>query len=250
MYNIRKRIRDFTVVLGLWGMLTAPYASAVITPIPSPVVGSLTETWESFPNFIDNPDTYLTDPTTIMGGGASISSPVMAVYEPGAGAYFGLGDSGYAQVSAGAKGMGIDMSAATATITFTNPVPNFGAFWGAVTGGIFNLPSPATVTVSFFDVLNQPIGTEQFTYVRPDDGALEWHGWASTVGIAATVCKRTRSSPNLGRSLSLALDSSACSVMAGNAGSARRRYFSQASASRRERGGDTQTTWRPPRLGR
>ena len=34
-------------------------------------------------------------------------------------------------------------------------------------------------------MLSQPIGTEQFTYERPGDGALEWHGWASTVGIAA-----------------------------------------------------------------
>ncbi len=161
MYNIRKRIRDFTVVLGLWGMLTAPYASAVITPIPSPVVGSLTETWESFPNYNTGP----------------------VVYEPGV-ADFGLGDSGLAQVSDGAKGMGINNFAETTTITFTNPVPNFGAFWGAATGEDFFLPSPATVTVSFFDVLNQPIGTEQFTYVRPGDGALEWHGWASTVGIA------------------------------------------------------------------
>jgi hypothetical protein len=182
MYSIRKRIRDFTVVLGLWGMLTAPYASAVITPIPSPVVGNLKETWKSFPNYYDNIDFYLTDPTTIMGGGASISSPVMAVYEPGVGATFGLVDNGYAQVSDDAKGMGIDTSAATTIITFTNPVPNFGAFWGAATGSGF--PSPATVTVSFFDVLSQPIGTEQFTYVRPGDGALEWHGWASTVGIA------------------------------------------------------------------
>ena len=185
MYNIRKRIRDFTVVLGLWGMLTAPYASAVITPIPSPVVGSLTETWESFPNYFDNPSFYLTDPTTIMGGGASISSPVMAVYEPGVGIDFSLGNSGYAQVSDGAKGMGINNFAETTTITFTNPVPNFGAFWGAATGEDFFLPSPATVTVSFFDLGNNSIGTEQFTYVRPGDGALEWHGWVSTVGIAA-----------------------------------------------------------------
>ena len=80
--------------------------------------------------------------------------------------------------------MGIDTPAGTTAITFTNPVPNFGAFWGAATGGVLSLPSPATVTISFFDVLSQPIGTEQFTYVRPGDGALEWHGWASTVGIA------------------------------------------------------------------
>jgi len=174
-------MRDFAVILGLWGMLAAPYASAVITPIPSPVVGNLTETWEAFPNYTTGPFN-LTDPTTIMGSWASISNPNMLIYEAGV-ADFGIGDSGLAQVSDGAKGMGINNFAETTAITFTNPVPNFGAFWGAATGQGF--PSPATVTVSFFDVLNQPLGTEQFTYVRPGDGALEWHGWASTVGIAA-----------------------------------------------------------------
>jgi PEP-CTERM motif len=181
MYSIRRRMRDFAVILGLWGMLAAPYASAVITPIPSPVVGNLTETWEAFPNYTTGPFN-LTDPTTIMGSWASISNPNMVVYEAGV-ADFGIGDSGLAQVSDGAKGMGINNFAETTTVTFTNPIPNFGAFWGAATGQGF--PSPATVTVSFFDVLNQPIGTEQFTYVRLGDGALEWHGWASTVGIAA-----------------------------------------------------------------
>ena len=181
MSSIRsKRLRDFTAILGLWGMLAVPYASAVITPIPTPVVGNLTETWESFPNYNTGPFN-LTDPTSIMDGGASISNSNMVVYEPGV-ADFGLGDSGLAQVSDGAKGMGIDNSAETTTITFTTPVPNFGAFWGAATGA--GLSSPATVTVSFFDVFSLPIGTEQFTYVRPGDGALEWHGWASTVGIA------------------------------------------------------------------
>jgi hypothetical protein len=184
MSSIRsKRLRDFTAILGLCGMLAVPYASAVITPIPTPVVGSLTETWESFPNYNTGPFN-LTDPTSIMGGGALISNSNMVVYEPGV-ADFGLGDSGLAQVSDGAKGMGIDSSAETTTITFTTPVPNFGAFWGAATGASAGLPSTATVYVSFFDVSNLPIGTEQFTYVRPaGDGVLEWHGWASTVGIA------------------------------------------------------------------
>ena len=180
MYSMRKRMRDCAAILGLWGMIAAPYASAVVTPVPSPVVGNLTETWEAFPNYVDNPDFYLTDPTTIMGGGASISNPVMAIYEPELGAAFGLGDSGLAQVSDGTKGMGLDTSAET-TITFTKPVFLFGAFWGAATGAGF--PSPATVTVSFYDAFDQLIDTEPFTYVRPGDGLLEWHGWQSTNGI-------------------------------------------------------------------
>ena len=168
MYSISsKRIRDFAAIMGLWGMLAAPYASAVITPIPSPVVGNLTETWESFPNYAPLV-TNLTDPTSIMGGGASISNSVMVVYEPGV-ADFGLGDSGFAQVSDGAKGMGINNSGETTTITFTSPVSNFGAFWGAATGAGF-LPSPGTITISFFDVFSLPIGTDPFTYVRPGDG--------------------------------------------------------------------------------
>lgn len=144
--------------------------------------GDLTETWESFPH-LSSPNFYIANPTLIMGGGASISNPTMAIYQPGV-ANFGLGTSGNAQVSDGVKGMGIDGVTPT-TITFTNEVSRFGAFWGANTLPSLGYPDPAVVTVAFFDASSTLIDTETFNYSHSStaDGLLDWHGWSSTVGI-------------------------------------------------------------------
>jgi hypothetical protein len=70
------------------------------------------------------------------------------------------------------------------------PVLAFGAFWGAATSQTLPpLGDPATISVSFFDILNSPIATLTFDYSRtapggfPGDGVLEWHGWTSTIPI-------------------------------------------------------------------
>jgi hypothetical protein len=144
-------------------------ASAALNPI-GPFTGTLSETWESFPHY--SPDAYyLADPTTIMGGGATISSPSMVIYEPGAVAPFGLGQNGLATVSDGAKGMGLNGGFETAAISFLNPVSDFGAYWGDGFGD---------VTLEFSDG-----SSASFSYSRPPpgDGVLEWHGWNSTIGI-------------------------------------------------------------------
>lgn len=153
-------------------------AQAQISAI-GPFSGSLSETWEGFLNYRNDPNFYLLDPTSIMGGAASISNPQMAVYEPSA-ASFGLGGSGAAQVSDGAKGMGLDTSQATATITFDCTVDSFGAYWGAATFG-----SPNAVRLSFFDVFDGLIGNDSFQYDHSanQDGGLDWHGWSSTTPI-------------------------------------------------------------------
>ena len=82
-----------------------------------PFAGDFSETWEAFPNYVDNPNFFLDDPTLIMGGMASIANDVMLVYEPGV-AVFGLGSSGSAQVSDGTKGMGVNNPNQTVVITF------------------------------------------------------------------------------------------------------------------------------------
>ncbi len=94
----------------------------------------------------------------------------MAVYEPGV-SDFGLAGNGTATVSDGVKGMGLDNYAQTATISFLNPIYDFGAYWGNAF---------STVELSFSDG-----STESFSYSRPGDGVLEWHGWNSTVGISS-----------------------------------------------------------------
>lgn len=50
-----------------------------------PFVGDLTETWEGFLNWAENPDFYLNDPAAIMGGHASISNPYHARLRTGGG---------------------------------------------------------------------------------------------------------------------------------------------------------------------
>jgi hypothetical protein len=156
---------------------------AQLSPV-GPFVGSLTETWEGFANYtVPGPVTYLADPTDIMGGAASISNPFMTVYEPGP-ADFGLGGSGPAQVSDGAKGMGVDGFDQTATIVFDDPVNCFGAYWGSGTFG-----QPNTIRLSFFDVFDNLIGNASFQYDHEAnfDGVLDWHGWSSTTLIKSVA---------------------------------------------------------------
>ena len=177
-----KFLSGFVLFLGLWAT-TVPLAQAAIAPV-GPFTGSIGETWESFPNYtVPGPVTFLSDPTTIFGGDASISNPLMVIYEPSAGATFGLINSGSAAVSDGVKGMGInnlDFHTAPATITFATGVSTFGGYWGAATVG-----SDAVVAVSFFDAGGGLLGADSFTYNHEStsNGALDWHGWMSTTPI-------------------------------------------------------------------
>lgn len=164
-------------------------ASPVI-PVGS-FTGSSVESWESFTNYLQLPSTYLTDPTPIMSGAATISNSSMAIYQTsGNVANFGLGSSGTAQ-SIAAKGMGIDDPiSSTTTITFSSPMSAFGAHWAAITTGSI---IPATVTVTFFDVFNVPLDTVNFQYSQAT-GALDWHGW----GAAGTETFKSLSYTGIG----------------------------------------------------
>jgi hypothetical protein len=148
---------------------------AAISPI-GPFSGTYSETWESFPNVGNaSSPTYLNNPTDIMGGFASISSPVMGVYEIGTSAKFSLAPPAIsANVSDGTKGMGLDGLRTSASITFDSPVKRFGAYWGAGFG--FD-GQTGQVKLTFSDG-----STTSFFYANPT-GDLEWHGWSSDVGI-------------------------------------------------------------------
>jgi hypothetical protein len=161
-------LRGILVTTLLLGMNT--WAATYIGPF----TGTSSETWESFNDYLTGPR-YLAAPTSIMGGRALISSSLMSVYLTNSARSFGLGDSGNAQVADGTKGMGLDGFAQTATITFLDPVTDFGAYWGANTP-----PTPATVSLLFSDG-----SFESFTYSAPHDGALVWHGWHFETGITS-----------------------------------------------------------------
>jgi hypothetical protein len=179
------------LVMGLGLDQVAGAAHAGIISI-GPFAGSLTETWESFPNYtVPVRPTLLPNPTAIMGGAAMISHPFMAVYEPTVSlAFFDLNTSGFAQVADGSKGIGSHSiaslsSSRTTTITFLSPISAFGAFWGALTGG--GIGDPNTVVLDFFDVFGNPIGTDSFAYSHSSlgDGRLDWHGWQSSIPVGS-----------------------------------------------------------------
>ncbi|MFN0055194.1 MAG: hypothetical protein ACKV0T_23720 [Planctomycetales bacterium] len=149
-----------------------------VSEVATPFAGQISETWESFPSYEIDPDlgpTYLSSPTSIMGGNAQAENPVMLVYEPGADRKFGLYKNGSAQTS-GAKGMGVDGTGVT-KINFSTPIERFGAIWGASSEG-----GPVTVSVLFFNMFQSLIGSQTFVYDHTAlaDGGLDWHGWEST----------------------------------------------------------------------
>jgi len=164
-------------------LLLCANTRAAVSPI-SPFTGNLSEGWESFRTYMGGYD--LPDPTGIMGGSASISSSLMSVYLTNSDTSFGLGSSGNAKVADGAQGMGLNGFAQTATITFANPVADFGAYWGAATppwgpDAPPVEPTPTTVSLAFSDG-----SFDRFTYFAPDhSGTLAWHGWHFTAGITS-----------------------------------------------------------------
>ena len=108
-----------------------------------------------------------------MGGGATVSGQLLMIYQPGL-VDFNLGRSGRAQVSDGSKGMGTDGAGlnpqATVAITFATPLSEFGAYWGAFTGG--NLPDTASISLSFFGAGHSLLGSEVFTIHTPRSGEI------------------------------------------------------------------------------
>jgi hypothetical protein len=180
----------FKIVVSVFAALalaSSPAVRADLIPI-GPFTGELSEGWESFPTSQGEGD-FLPNPTVIMGGAATIWNPFMVVYEPGVWD-FTLSGSGYAQTADGAKGMGIDRPQQTTSISFAEPVVRFGAYWAATTGPING--DPANISVSFFDEADTPIGSDIFTYSRPHDGLLEWHGWFSSISVAKVTYTEDR----------------------------------------------------------
>jgi len=158
------------------------------TDIPQ-FTGEISESWQGFPNYFQNPDFYEPSPATIFGGEATIANPLMVIYEPGY-ADFGIGSSGLcAQTADGTRAMGLNAADQTAVIEFVTPVTEFGAWWGATTGG--NFPDPNTITVSFYDTAGALIESLSFDYSHSAqfDGGLDWHGWSLSTPAATITYK-------------------------------------------------------------
>jgi hypothetical protein len=184
-----------TITASVTIVFLAGAASAAVLPL-GPFVGDTSETWESFQNYIDNPNFYedAFGPVSILGGNASIANAAsgaggsMVIYDPNA-AGFGLSAYGSAQVSDGVQGMGINTGfpALATTITFTVPVTDFGGYWG-VTNETSGPADPMPVNFEFYDVNGAMIGSDVLMYSAPNaDGALMWAGWNSSTPIGSVV---------------------------------------------------------------
>ncbi|RYG26465.1 PEP-CTERM sorting domain-containing protein [bacterium] len=135
--------------------------------------GSLNEGFEGFNNY-NQGSTYLSNPTSIMGGAASLTSTWGVVYQPGP-AGFGLGGRGMATVSNGSKAFGLNTSVGVTSLTFSQSISQF--------GGYFNHDSSGNgVKFRFYDENDAQIGSDMFSTI-PFGNQMTFVGFDSTVGI-------------------------------------------------------------------
>ena len=136
-----------------------PAYAQQVTPVP-PFIGTHSETWESF-----GYGQMIPSGTSILGGIATISGDHMVT----AGSFEMCTVTGVP--SDGSILMDSDRPSGPLTISFSQPVSAFGAYWGSGVGCYGNPPSILT----FRDVGGNIIGTASFTYIG--DGTLAWHGY-------------------------------------------------------------------------
>src|SRR5207302_8706029 len=136
--------------------------STQVTIVP-PFVGTHSETWERFP--IQS----IPSGTSILGGIATISGPNLEIDGP---QMFTLCGHGlYAQPSDGIRLLGAAYPSGPVTISFSQPVSAFGAYWG----GVPLECEGSSIVLTFRDANSNQIGTDSFAYTG--DGTLQWHGY-------------------------------------------------------------------------
>jgi hypothetical protein len=129
-----------------------------VTQVP-PFVGTHSETWERFGV------SQIPNGTSILGGIATISGDQMIT----ATRFRMCLVSG--RPSDGTILMDSDRPSGPLTISFSQPVSAFGAYWGSGVGCFGDPPSILT----FRDIAGNVIGTDSFVYTG--DGTLAWHGY-------------------------------------------------------------------------
>lgn len=171
-----------TVVIALCataalGTLLARPAAAQLTQI-GPFTGTTSESFEEFQDYGVNPSFYQAEGSAIFGGAATLSSldEDIAIYNPSAGATFGLDDNGQAQVEDGHQGAGLNSAPDEAFIDFSSPITEFGGYFSAA-----NFGSGGDYSLSFFDASNTQVGSTQFFINSDPTGALTWSGVISSV---------------------------------------------------------------------
>ena len=174
---------------GLWlspivaSVICSGIAAASVTPVP-PFTGDVSESFETFQNYVENPAFYEPEPIPTFGGFATlVNSGVVAIYEPGA-AEFNLGSPGVAGVVDGMQGCGLNADEVSGLFTFDAPICAFGGWWAAAVTGQFD----GIITVEFIDVNGDVVDTAEIAYADEDGDQtadLIWAGWESDVPLAA-----------------------------------------------------------------
>lgn len=160
--------RLFVCSLALLSFVVAlKEAPAEITPVP-PFVGTHSEMWERFGNH------GYPSGTSIFGGIATVSSG-------GTGPTFRM-CTVFAQPSDGMYLSFVERPAAPWTISFSQPVSAFGAYWG--TGfGCMGAFTDSPIILTFRDIEGNIVGTDSFGYVG--GGELVWSGYRFSRPVAS-----------------------------------------------------------------
>src|SRR6266576_4813364 len=135
-----------------------PTNAQQVTQVP-PFVGTHSETWERFGI------SQIPSGTSILGGIATISGDELVTFTSFMMCLV------HGMPSDGTILMYSDRPSGPLTISFSQPVSAFGAYWGSGVGCFGNPPSILT----FRDVAGNIIGTDSFVYMG--DGTLAWHGY-------------------------------------------------------------------------
>jgi hypothetical protein len=140
-----------------------------VTPV-GPFYGTNSETWERF-----GPDSIASG-TSILGGIATISGQRMITQH-----MFGM-CSVFGEPSDGTILMFQDRPQDLITISFSEPVLAFGAYWGS---GIHCSFGDAATILTFKDVNGNVIGTHSFFYTGT--GPLDWQGYSFATPVKTIV---------------------------------------------------------------
>ena len=162
----RRQVLYLPVALTLLFFAISPPAHAQqVTPVP-PFVGTHSETWERFGI------SQIPSGTSILGGIATISGDELVTFTSFMMCLV------HGMPSDGTILMYSDRPSGPLTISFSQPVSAFGAYWGSGVGCFGDPPSILT----FRDVAGNVIGTDSFVYTG--DGTLAWHGYRFGTPVA------------------------------------------------------------------
>ncbi len=157
-------------------------ASANADPLPPPnltavppFIGAQSETWEEFPV-----EKFGDAGVPILGGTATVTGTFLetAVYP-----MFRL-CTFFAVPTDGMTFMGANVMNSSMTISFSQPVSAFGAYWGG-------FPASCSADDTYFSFFDADGNTVGIVGVAPGSGGMTWHGYAFVVPVKTVMVRGT-----------------------------------------------------------